>query len=70
MPYEIITPLFRRNVSDEERKAINTTWISLEDFGDTENALAVIDGSGSMYGGADPIPATVATGMISLLVCA
>ena len=50
MPYEIITPFFRRNVSDEERKAINTTWISQEDFGDTENALAVIDGSGSMYG--------------------
>ena len=60
MPYEIITPFFRRNVSDEERKAINTTWISQEDFGDTENALAVIDGSGSMYGGVDPMPATVA----------
>lgn len=60
MPYEIITPFFHGNVSDEERKAINTTWTSLEDFGDTENALAVIDGSGSMYGGADPIPATVA----------
>ena len=60
MPYEIITPFFRRNVSDEERKAINTTWISQEKFGDTENAIAVIDGSGSMYGGADPIPATVA----------
>ena len=60
MPYEIITPFFRRNVSDEERKAINTTWISQEDLGDTENALAVIDGSGSMYGGADPMPATVA----------
>jgi len=60
MPYEIITPFFRRNVSDEERKTINTTWISQEDFGDTENALAVIDGSGSMYGGADPMPATVA----------
>jgi len=60
MPYEIITPFFRRNVSDEERKAINATWISQEDFGDTQNALAVIDGSGSMYGGADPMPATVA----------
>ena len=60
MPYEIITPFFRRKVSDEERKAINTTWISQEDFGGTENALAVIDGSGSMYGGSDPIPATVA----------
>lgn len=60
MPYEIITPFFRKAVSDEERKAINTTWISQEDFGDTENAIAVIDGSGSMYGGCDPIPATVA----------
>ena len=60
MPYEIITPFFRGNVSDEERKAINTTWISQEDFGNTENALAVIDGSGSMYGGVDPMPATVA----------
>ena len=60
MPYEIINPFFRRAVSDEERRAINTTWISQEDFGNTENALAVIDGSGSMYGGAEPIPATVA----------
>ena len=60
MPYEIITPFFSRNVSDEERKAINTTWISQEDFGDTENALAVIDGSGSMYGWGEPMPATVA----------
>ncbi|MBQ7321955.1 MAG: DUF2828 family protein [Clostridia bacterium] len=60
MPYEIITPFFRGSVSDEERKAINTTWNSLEDFGNTENALAVIDGSGSMYGWGEPIPATVA----------
>ena len=60
MPYEIITPFFRRDVSEEERKAINTTWISQEDFGDTENALAVIDGSGSMYGRGEPMPATVA----------
>ncbi len=60
MPYEIIAPFFRKVVSDEERRAINATWISQEDFGDSENALAVIDGSGSMYGGSDPIPATVA----------
>ncbi len=60
MPYEIIAPLFFRSVSDAERKAVNATWISQEDFGGTENALAVIDGSGSMYGGADPVPATVA----------
>lgn len=59
-PYEIITPFFKRNVSDEERNSINMTWNALEDFTNDENALAVIDGSGSMYGGADPIPATVA----------
>ena len=59
-PYEIITPFFKRNVSDEERAAINASWNSLEDFTSDENALAVIDGSGSMYDALDPIPATVA----------
>lgn len=60
MPYEIITPFFRRKVSEEERKAINATWQSQPDFGGDENALVVIDGSGSMYGGGEPMPATVA----------
>ena len=59
-PYEIITPFFKRDVSDEERASINATWTALEDFTADGNALAVIDGSGSMYGGSDPIPATVA----------
>ena len=60
-PYEIINPLFERGrISDQERKAIDTTWAIQEDFTNGENALVVIDGSGSMYGGADPIPATVA----------
>ena len=60
MPYEIITPFFNKNVSDEERKSINTTWNAQKDFGGNENALVVIDGSGSMYGWGDPKPATVA----------
>jgi hypothetical protein len=61
MPYEIIAPIFRENISEEERKAIQATWISQEDFGGNENALAVIDGSGSMYGSyCDPLPAAVA----------
>ncbi len=60
MPYEIISPFFRVAVNDTERKSINTTWKSQKDYGNGENALVVIDGSGSMYGGADPIPATVA----------
>lgn len=59
-PYEIITPFFQRKVSDEERASINATWQSQEDYGTRENALAVIDGSGSMYGCTSPIPAAVA----------
>ena len=47
-PYEIITPFFKRNVSDEERHSINSTWNALEDYTKDENALAVIDGSGSI----------------------
>lgn len=60
MPYEIITPFFNKQVSDEERKSINTTWNAQKDFGGNENALVVIDGSGSMYGWGEPKPATVA----------
>lgn len=52
-PYDIIAPCFSwRTVSEmtaEERNAIDVTWNELEDFGGNENALAVIDGSGSMY---------------------
>ena len=59
MPYEIISPLFSR-VDKKERQAIDATWRSLPDFGTAENALAVIDGSGSMYWGAEPKPIEVA----------
>ncbi len=50
-PYEIVDPLLRRTVSEEERKSIDTTWDALEDFTNGENALVVVDGSGSMYWG-------------------
>lgn len=60
MPYEIITPLINEEVDAQERKAINATWISQENFGGDENALVVVDGSGSMYWQSNPIPATVA----------
>ena len=59
-PYEVIAPFFKRDIRTEERKAIDVTWNAQEDFTGGENALVVIDGSGSMYGGSDPIPATVA----------
>ena len=39
---------------------IDATWKAQGDFTGGENALVVIDGSGSMYGGADPLPAAVA----------
>lgn len=60
-PYEIVRPLVcGAAVDEEERRAIDATWNAQEDFTGGENALVVIDGSGSMYGGGDPLPAEVA----------
>lgn len=59
-PYEIIAPLLRGDIPAEERKAIDATWNAQEDFTGGENALVVVDGSGSMYCGPDPVPAAVA----------
>ena len=39
---------------------MDVTWNSLENFGTNENALVVVDGSGSMYGGGQPMPMAVA----------
>lgn len=70
-PYELVEPYlssrnyyrgscFMRELSPEERAAINATWKSLPDFGCGENALAVIDTSGSMYCSGKPLAAAVA----------
>ena len=59
-PYEIVAPAFERSVSARERAAIDTAWNAQEDFTNGENALVVVDGSGSMYSGGDPKPAAVA----------
>lgn len=59
-PYEIIAPFFHNEVSMQEAAAIDATWNAQEDFAVGENALVVIDGSGSMYYGGKPLPATVA----------
>ena len=50
-PYEIILPLVgqRKEFSPEELKSLDVTWNAQEDFTHGENALAVVDGSGSMY---------------------
>ena len=59
-PYEIIKPFFRNQVSGQEAAAIDATWNAQEDFTVGENALVVIDGSGSMYGYGEPMPGAVA----------
>ncbi len=63
-PYDIIAPIvsegFKCSFSEDERKSINVTWNALEDFTGDENALVVVDGSGSMYWGGTPLPAAVA----------
>lgn len=61
-PYDIITPVvgYYNSVSELQRKVLNTTWNALEDFTRGENAIVVIDGSGSMYSYMNPMPASVA----------
>ena len=70
-PYELIQPYlyalnYRNNKSymsvltPDEEKFLNAAWKSLPDFGTRENALAVIDTSGSMYFQNKPLPAAVA----------
>lgn len=64
MPYEIIRPVTdwrtREAFTKDERLAMDVSWNALENFTSDDNALVVIDGSGSMYGGEEPQPAAVA----------
>ena len=69
-PYELVEPWltggrnengsFMRSMTPQEAEALNAAWASLPDFGNDENALAVIDTSGSMYSCRNPLPAAVA----------
>lgn len=60
-PYEIIMPIFTRgSLSDDERASLNATWNAQENFAGSDNSLAVVDGSGSMYGGRVIFPIAVA----------
>lgn len=69
MPYDIVAPVVKcvsgwhrcnGELTDTERKSLDISWNALEDHTSDENAIAVIDGSGSMYGYGTPIPASVA----------
>ena len=64
-PYDVIRPIIHRaeaeiEISEEERRSMDITWKALPDYTGAENALAVVDGSGSMYCGFGYTPATVA----------
>lgn len=69
MPYELVEPYleyrwgrsnFMRDISQEEKDSLNATWAALPAFTSGENALAIIDTSGSMYDSGKPLPAAVA----------
>ena len=57
-PYEIIEKAYQ--CSDAEHLSLDATWRALADYTQDENALVVADGSGSMYWGGQPMPATIA----------
>lgn len=70
-PYELVEPYldsswrnnngsFLKPLSEEEKLSLNATWNALPDFGSNDNALAVVDTSGSMYWTEKPMPAAVA----------
>ncbi len=61
-PYELVQRCIDERVqTDDEIHALDAAWRSLPDFTDGRNALAVVDGSGSMYWGeGSPRPIDVA----------
>ncbi len=61
-PYEFVETYIQRSeiMSSEEKDVLNTAWNALPDFGGEENAIAVVDTSGSMYWGGKPTPASIA----------
>ena len=70
MPYELVDPYltgswysdrsYMKDISEEEKSVLNATWDSMPDFGGDQNAIAVVDTSGSMYCSRSPKPASVA----------
>ena len=60
-PYQIVRHCLRaEGASPELIQSLDASWKSLPDCGDGRNALAVIDGSASMFWRGDPLPAEVA----------
>ena len=71
-PYDIVSKIIRlrrsaygfkpgyAEMSQDERNVLDATWNALENYVNSDNTLAVVDGSGSMYGGRGVLPAAVA----------
>ena len=59
-PYDIVQKALYCSDGESERRALDVTWNAMENLAPQGNALCVIDGSGSMYCGGTPMPATVA----------
>ncbi len=58
-PYDIVCRAFD-SADPDETAALNASWLSLNDIKTDRNAIAVIDGSGSMYCSLNPRPADAA----------
>lgn len=65
-PYDVVASVINKTtkkeeISEAERRSMDVTWKSLDNYVGDKNALAVVDGSGSMYwGGNGYLPAAVA----------
>ena len=62
-PYQIVTQCLRHSAMSRDEdvmRSLDAAWKSLPCYGTGQNALAVIDGSGSMYWEGHPQPAAVA----------
>ena len=60
-PYDVIAPVLgKKEFSEAERRAMDTTWNALENYAGSDNSLVVVDGSGSMYWNTNLSPAAVA----------
>lgn len=64
-PYEIVRKCEERTLTAEQRNTLDLMWRNLPDYGGDEKAIAVVDGSGSMYCDVSvrPVDAAVSLGI-------
>lgn len=63
-PYEIVAEVLKDEYSENDVRVLDTTWRTLPNYCDDRNAIAVVDGSGSMYcNNGQPISVAMALGI-------